>query len=157
MTIIQILSLFLFFGCVATDTENSSNEINSLNQTLVNDTLSLDDLTIIAGDSTIKNYYLFNSQPYTGLAVKYEMANDGMWSFVNTFKDGIMQRLDVYGRNNYQHRFVEMIDGYEYHTVMFHRNGNRYLESFYDKNKNQIGIWRRWDESGKLEWEKDFD
>lgn len=100
---------------------------------------------------------MYKNQRYTGQAVIYEMAVDGKWSFVYSFEDGIMQRMDVWGMNGYQHRFVEMKDGYDYHTLMFHRNGNRYLEQFCDKNKSQIGVWSRWHESGKLDWSTNHD
>lgn len=157
MTYLQIITFSLLLGCVSPSTDKTSNETDYLNEISVIDTIAFDDLKIKAGNPIIKNYYLFNNQLYTGQAVKYEMANDGMWSYVYSFENGIMLRLDVYGINEYQHRFVEMKNGYEYHTVMFHRNGNRYLEQFYDKNKNPIGIWRRWNESGKLDSEKNFD
>ena len=121
------------------------------------DTLNFNSLIKAIGDERVKEYYLLNNEKFSGLAVEYQMAEDGRWSFVYTFEDGVMQRLDVYGVNDYRHRFVEMRNGYEYHTVMYHRNGERYLEEFYDRNKESIGTWKRWDKDGKLVWKKEFD
>jgi hypothetical protein len=155
-TYLKLIAFSLLLGCVSPNTENASNESDLVNELSVIDTIFYDDLTIMDGDLVIKNYYMLDNQLYSGQAVKYEMANDGRWSFVHTIENGILQRLDVLGVNGYQHRFVEMVNGYNHHTVMFHRNGKRYIEEYYDKNKNRVGIWSRWYESGELEWNKKY-
>jgi len=118
------------------------------------DTILFSYLTEIRGDEKIKSYFKYKDKLFTGFAVKYEEANEGTWSFVYKFEKGIAQRIDVYGVNGYQHRFVEMLNGYDHHCIMYHRNGNKYLEEFYDKNKKPIGIWKRWYDTGKLERKK---
>ena len=157
MTILQILSVSIFLVGVSCTLDITIDDNKSLNEASVKDTIAFEELTMEDGNSTIKNFYMYKNLPYTGQAVTYEMAVDGKWSFVYSFEDGIMLRMDVWGMNGYQHRFVEMKDGYEYHMVMFHRNGNRYLETFYDKNRIQIGVWSRWHESGELDWCKSYD
>ena len=157
MTFLQILSFSLVLGCIKPNSSKMSSNSVSPNNAEVQDTIALADLTIVDANPPVKNHYTLKEQLYSGFAVDYQMANDGMWSFVYTFKDGVMQRLDVHGVNGYQHRFVELRNGYDYHTVMYHRNGNRYLELFYDEKRNKIGIWKRWYESGELEWEKNYD
>ena len=152
----QFIIFAVAVGCGISNMDNNSLNTEN-NETSIGDTIALIDLSKETDDSTSVDYYLYNNKLYSGKAVEFEMANDGKWSFVYSFENGIMQRLDVYGINGYQHRFVEMKNGKEYHTVMFHRNGKRYLESFYDENKNPIGVWKRWYESGELEWEKNYE
>lgn len=154
--IIQIIIFLFTIECDSPNTDNNHINNKSLGEILRSDTIDLSALSKKNGDSIIANYYLYNKLPYSGKAVEFEMADDGKWSFVYSFKNGIMQRLDVYGINGYQHRFVEMKNGKEYHTIMFHRNGNRYLETFYDEDRRPIGLWKRWYESGELEWERSY-
>ncbi|NND77642.1 MAG: hypothetical protein HKN39_05620 [Flavobacteriales bacterium] len=147
------LNLFLF-NC-----ELISSTITdhfSKGEILLSDTIPFDLLTMSEGDEKVKAFYLCNDALYSGWAVQFEEANDGTWSFVYSIENGVIQRLDVYGINGYRHRYVEMKDGYQHHTVMFHRNGNKYLEQYYDKNKQPLGIWKRWFGSGELEWEKNY-
>ncbi len=123
---------------------------------MVHDTIPFDSLTMTDGDRKNKSLYYFKDKRFSGLAVKYEQAADGTWSFLYRFENGIVQRMDVFGVNGYQHRFVEMKDGYPSHCVMFHRNGNKYIEEYYDKNNNKVGTWKRWHESGELDLEKNY-
>lgn len=123
----------------------------------VSDTIPLSDLSVSIEDSLVNGTYYNHDQLFNGHAIEYEEALDGTWSFVYTLKDGVMTRLDVYGVNNYQHRFVEMKDGFPYHTVMYYRNGNKSIEEFYDKDKNPIGTWTKWLETGEVDWEKKYD
>lgn len=150
----QIGLLLLFLGCSVFNSEFHETANSEMG---VADTILFHELAIQPGDSVVKNYYFYESSLYTGYAVDYQMAEDGQWRFIYSFENGIMLRLDVHGVKGYQHRFVEMKNGFEYHTVMYHRNGNRYLEQFYNQKKEPIGTWKRWYESGELEWEKSYD
>ncbi len=152
-----LFASLLLVSCGSAVTENRQSDSSLDKPELRTDTIKYSDLNIFEGDSIVKEYYLLADKKYSGLAVEYQMAEDGRWSFVYTFKAGVMHRLDVYGVNDYQHRFVEMRNGYEYHTVMYHRNGERYIEEFYDRNKESIGTWKSWDSTGKLVWQKEFD
>lgn len=157
MIIIQIILFAAIAGCNSSDSTYLDKQDDNFGELRVNnDTISFSKLSISAGDSIVQNYYLLNGKRYSGCAIKYEMAEDGRWSFVYTFKKGIWQRFDVYGLNGYQHRFVELKNGYDYHMVMFHRNGNKYLEEYYDKDKKPIGKWKSWHESGEIDWEKNY-
>ena len=152
-----IFIVCLVLGCNSSSSNTVKKTPKTQNSSLTADTISLENLSIVSGDSTIKNFYFLDHMSFTGNAIKYGWAKDEKWSFVYSFENGVMQRLDVYGVGNYKHRFVEMKNGYEYHTVMFHRNGKPYLEEFYNKRKEPIGKWKRWDRFGELEWEKTFE
>lgn len=153
-----LLASLLFTACSYNKEYSGNEDLDSTNQLHnSNDTTKFEELTIESLDTIVKEYYSNNGELFTGEAVKYEMANDGMWSFIYSFKNGVMHRLDVYGTNGYQHRFVEMKNGYPYHTVMYHRNGKPYIEEYYDKEGNRVGTWKRWKESGELDWEKHLD
>ena len=105
-------------------------------------------------DSTFVNY--FQGKLYTGKAVDQQQAPDGIWNFVYSLNNGIIYRLDVLSADGFMHRYVRMKEGRPYHMVMFHRNGQKYIEEYYDKNQKPIGHWKKWTESGVLEWEKKY-
>lgn len=149
----------LILGCIialfAQGRVSYANKIK-LGESPLKDTISYSQLTEFPGDSIVKAFFKFQDELYTGCAVQKQKAQDGMWSFVFTFESGVLQRMDVYGINGYRHRFVEMKNGHEIHTIMFHRNGNMYLETFHTEKREKTGVWKRWREDGSLEWEKSY-
>ena len=128
--------------------------VSSMDQHWSNaDTIPFENVELRINENHWYALHYYENQPFSGFALENQEALDGTWQFIRQFDKGKLIRFDAYGSDGYHHRFVEYFPDGTSHCIMYHRNGNQYLEQFYDQNENPIGIWKRWKENGDLEWE----
>lgn len=133
-----------------------AQQITSMNNTENRFSLSMSDVNGNAANGVYRYYAKGSVKPYTGIL--YSKYPNGQFNSWQEFEDGVGQGLWInYDENgNYKE-----IGHYEQNRVegpiqKFYPNGNLKAVGFYKDWRIRIGIWRYFDENGKLISEEDY-